>query len=142
MRFSITSEISQKASWFFLFFKTVSFFQACNYYTKFSTITGIFLWIYWWEYIFSFLFFCFINNKSSHRRCLSKKIFLKISQISQKNTCVGVFFNKVTGQACNFIKKRLPCRSLPVKLAKFLRTHILNNIYELLLICKDQYLFK
>ena len=28
--------------------------------------------------------------KSSHRRCSIKKLFLKISQYSQKNTCVGV----------------------------------------------------
>ena len=29
-------------------------------------------------------------NRSSHRRCSVKKVFLKISQISQKNSCVGV----------------------------------------------------
>ena len=28
---------------------------------------------------------------------LFKMVFLKISQISDENTCVGVFFNKVTG---------------------------------------------
>ena len=27
----------------------------------------------------------------------SKEMFLKISQYSQENTCVGVFFNNVTG---------------------------------------------
>ena len=32
-----------------------------------------------------------------------RKVFLKISQISQENTCVGVFFSKVE---CKFIKKR------------------------------------
>ena len=33
---------------------------------------------------------------SSHRRCPSKKVFLKISQYSQENTCVGVNFIKKT----------------------------------------------
>ena len=38
-------------------------------------------------------------------------MFLKISQISQENTCVGSLFNKAAGpQACNFIKKRLKHR--------------------------------
>ena len=34
-----------------------------------------------------------------------KKLFLKISQNSQENTCARVFFNKVAGDACNFIEK-------------------------------------
>ena len=29
---------------------------------------------------------------------LSEKVFLNISQISQENICVGVFFNKATGR--------------------------------------------
>ena len=35
---------------------------------------------------------------------LLKKLFLTISQYSQKITCVGVFFSK----ACNFIRKETP----------------------------------
>ena len=35
-------------------------------------------------------------------------MLLEISQNSQENTCVRVsFFNKVAGDACNFIKKRV-----------------------------------
>ena len=30
------------------------------------------------------------TEKSSHRRCSIKKAFLKISQYSEKNACVGV----------------------------------------------------
>ena len=30
-------------------------------------------------------------------KCSSKWVFLKISQNSQENTCIGVFFNKVAG---------------------------------------------
>ena len=41
------------------------------------------------------------------RRCSVKKMFLKISQNSQENTCAWVsFFNKVAGLACNFIKNK------------------------------------
>ena len=44
-------------------------------------------------------------------------------------------FNKVAGlSACSFIKKRLQHRCFPVKLAKFLRTSILKNICERLLL--------
>ena len=40
--------------------------------------------------------FCIVSpviytSRSSHR-CSVKKLFLKVSQISQENTCVGVFF--------------------------------------------------
>ena len=80
------------------------------------------------------LYFCHCSifmARSSHRRISTKKDVLKISQYSQENTCVGVFFNKVSDlQACNFIKKRLQHRCFPVKFAKFLRTAILKNIYE------------
>ena len=36
-------------------------------------------------------------SRSSHRRCSVKKLFLKICETLQENTCVGVFFNKVAG---------------------------------------------
>ena len=35
--------------------------------------------------------------RSSHERCYVKKMFLKIWQYSQENTCVGVFFIRVAG---------------------------------------------
>ena len=34
----------------------------------------------------------FYRSRSSHRKCSVKAIFLKISQYSQKNACVGVIF--------------------------------------------------
>ena len=35
-----------------------------------------------------------------------KKVFLKLSQTSQENTCVGDFFNKVAGlQSASFLKR-------------------------------------
>ena len=40
------------------------------------------------------------------RRCFVKKVFLKISQNSQENTCARVsFLIKSQAEACNFIKK-------------------------------------
>ena len=44
-------------------------------------------------------------------------------------------FNKVAGlKACDFVKKRLQYRCYPVNTANFLRTHILKNICEWLLL--------
>lgn len=58
----------------------------------------------------------FLNNMISSNyfcrwslhRCYVKEVFLKISQISQKNTDFGYVFDKVAGlKACNLITKRL-----------------------------------
>ena len=59
------------------------------------------------------------------RRCFSKSMFLKISQyLKKKHLCWSLFFNKVVELACNFIKKRLRHRCVPVNIAKFLGTAI------------------
>ena len=74
---------------------------------------------------------------SSHRRCSVKKVFLKISQISHENTCVGVFFcwSCRPFQECKFIKiKRDSNTGFFVKFVKLLRTLILKNICERLLL--------
>ena len=73
------------------------------------------------------------TDKSRHRGCSKKKLFLQISQYPQENTYVGDL------QACNFIKKRLQHRCFPV--AKFLGRPILKrirvplflNLYEVIL---------
>ena len=71
------------------------------------------------------------------RRCSIKKLFSIISQYSQKNTCVGVFFNKDADlRAGNFIKKRLQHRCLLVNIAKFLRTSVNGCFWEFLLLCQ------
>ena len=45
------------------------------------------------------------------------------TNITEKHLCWSLPLNKVAGlKACNFIKKRLQHRCLPVKFAKFLRT--------------------
>ena len=73
-----------------------------------------------------------INSRSSHRRCSIKQDVLKNFAITP---VLKSFFNRVAGlQAWNFIKKRLRHRCFPVNIAKFLRTPILRNIYERLLL--------
>ena len=62
---------------------------------------------------------------------LSKKVFLKISQNSQENTCARLSFLiklQVLGlRPAALLKKKLWYRRFPVNLAKFLRTTFLQN---------------
>ena len=77
----------------------------------------------------------FRTRETVVRRCSVKKVFLKISQKSQENTCVGVSFNKISGlNAYNFITKRLQHRCFPVNIAKFLRTTIFKEHLQWLLL--------
>ena len=39
----------------------------------------------------------FSNKRNNHRRCSVNKGVLKNSQISQENTCAGVFLKKAAG---------------------------------------------
>ena len=70
-------------------------------------------------------------DRNSHWRCSVEKVFLTFFQISQEDTCVGVSLIKIVK---NFIKKRLQHWCFPVKFKKCLRTPILQNIYERLLL--------
>ena len=71
------------------------------------------------------------EERSCHRSCSVKIVFLKISQSSRKTIVLESLFNKVAGfQACGFIKKRLQNNSFSEKLAEFLRTSILKKVYE------------
>ena len=64
-----------------------------------------------------------------------KSCSLKFRKFHRKTPVLESLFNKVAGlQACNFIKKGLQQRHIPVKFAKFLRTHFLKNICERLLL--------
>ena len=60
-----------------------------------------------------------------------EEVFLKIFQISQETTCVGVSLIEFVK---NFINKRLQHRCFPVKFPKFLRTPILKNNCKRLLL--------
>ena len=54
--------------------------------------------------------------KSSRLQMFFKKVFLKMSQISQENTCAGVTFNKVIGP------RAVQHSCFPANFAKYLRT--------------------
>ena len=65
-------------------------------------------------------------------------MFLKFSQIPKENTCVGDTFLK----SCNpedSVKKRLQHRCFPVKFAKYLRTPILTEQLQWLLLTFNSY---
>ena len=64
-----------------------------------------------------------------------KKIVLNNMSIFTGKYLCCFFFNKNAGlQACNFIKKRLKHRCFPANTTKFLRTPILKNICERMLL--------
>ena len=58
------------------------------------------------------------HTKAVARTCSVKKVFLKISQNSQENTCASLFFNL----SFFILKKRLQRSCFPVNFAKFLKT--------------------
>ena len=72
------------------------------------------------------------RDRRSGRNCSGKKVFLKISQNSQENTCARVFFfNKFAGlRPATLLKKRLWCRCFSVNFAEFLRTPFSQNTSE------------
>ena len=81
------------------------------------------------------LFFYISIYGSSHRRCsVEKGVYKNFANFTGKNLFWSLFLIKFQGQACNFIKKRLQHRCFPAKFAKFLRTPILENICERLLL--------
>ena len=60
-----------------------------------------------------------------------KRSSLKFRKFHWKTSVLESLFNKPSGlKACNFIKKRLQYRCLPLKFAKLLRTPILKNICD------------
>ena len=71
---------------------------------------------------------------SGHRMCSVKECVLKnFTNFTGRHLCWSLFLIKLQ-KVCNFIKKGLQYRCLPVKFAKFLRTPILKNICEQLLL--------
>ena len=70
---------------------------------------------------------------SSHRRCFLKICFTKFRNTQRKTPVLESRFNKVYCYI-NFIKKRLQHRYFPMNTVKCLRTPILKNICERLLL--------
>ena len=66
------------------------------------------------------------------------KVYCEKRLLKFQKFCWSLFLIKKGLKACNFIKKRLRHRCFPVKFLKFLRTSILKNIYEQLLLSVQQ----
>ena len=69
------------------------------------------------------------------RRCSVKKVFLRIPQTSQENTCARVsFLIKLKALHATLLKETLRHRCFPVNFSKFLRTFFfLEHLHWLLL---------
>ena len=81
--------------------------------------------------------------RSSHRRSSVKKVLLKVLQIAQENTCIGVTFQQTFGkrEGLQLYYKESPTQAFscfPEKIAKFFRSPILKNIWKRLF---PQFLF-
>ena len=79
----------------------------------------------------------FVSRYYTHRkqrRCSIKKLFLKMLQSSQQNTCVRVFFSiKLHAIPATLLKRRLMVQVFPINLAKFLSTPLTEHLRRLLL---------
>ena len=107
----------------------ISYFQFKDHQVR--NRTGI-LWFERWCYV--------TTVRSSHPRCPVKKLFLKTSEISQENNCVGVSFNNVAGlNANNFIKKKLQlffCEIYEIFKNTYFEEHLRTTAYS----CNTDYL--
>ena len=77
-------------------------------------------------FVFPYHYSC--DSRSSDQRCSLKKVFWKISQNSQKNTCAGVSLIKLQAfRPATLLKERLWHMCFPVNFAKFWRKSFLQN---------------
>ena len=80
------------------------------------------------------ILFQIVQTEAVIWRCSVKKVFLKTSQNSQENTCIGVFFLiKLQPGSLKLYQKRGPGNymCIYVNFAKFIRTPIFCNFGEL-----------
>ena len=80
------------------------------------------------------LFFNISIYESSHRCSVTKSVLKNFANFPKKHLFLSLFLVKLQAEACNFIKKKLQHSCFPVKFAKFLKTPILKNICERLLL--------
>ena len=65
-----------------------------------------FVGICYYAFLMYFTYSATSMYRSSHRRCSGRKGVLKnFAKYTGKHLCQSLFFNKVAGQVCNFIKK-------------------------------------
>ena len=76
-----------------------------------------------------------VTCRSHHRRCSVKKSFLKnFASFTKKPTVLESFLIKLQAFSLQVFFKRIPTQMLSVKFVKLLRTPILKNICERLLL--------
>ena len=75
-----------------------------------------------------------ISEAVAQRSCV-KTVLLQILQNSQENTSTkGLFFNKVTGLGCNFVKKETLAQMFPCEFCKICKyTFLMEHLQWLLL---------
>ena len=101
-----------------------------------STYLKILEYSFFFNCLLTLTRFCVLADyRSSHQRCFVEKGVLKnFVNFTAKHLCLSLFSIKLKTLAGNFIKKRLQYRCFPMKFAKILRTPILKNICERLLL--------
>ena len=108
-----------------VFYQIVSFSNCFFHWETLKIFTNLWLRILSVTYTWLCAFLRYeIKFRRGHQRSYIKKLFLKIWQYSQKNTCVGGCADL---NASNFIKKRLKDSCFPLNLAKFLEAPILKT---------------
>ena len=75
--------------------------------------------------VFKEYFIDTLSKKLVNCRSRRSKVFLKILQKSQENTCVGVSYLVKLQSTCNFIKKETPTQVLPCEFCKI----FMNNFF-------------
>ena len=75
--------------------------------------------------VFKEYFIDTLSKKLVNCRSRRPKVFLKILQKSQENTCVGVSYLVKLQSTCNFIKKETPTQVLPCEFCKI----FMNNFF-------------
>ena len=75
--------------------------------------------------VFKEYFIDTLSKKLVNYRSRRSKVFLKILQKSQENTCVGVSYLVKLQSTCNFIKKETPTQALPCEFCKI----FMNNFF-------------
>ena len=78
-------------------------------------------------------------NRSSHHRCFINKLFLKISQISQKKTCVRVSCLMKLPKAFIFIKKQTPAQAFSCEFCEIFKDTIFIVHQRWLLLIEEQH---
>ena len=84
-----------------------------------------------------------VSHRSSHRWCSVKKVILEISQNSQENTCVSLFFIKketltqvLFFEFCNIPKNTFSYKTPPVAasvISQYIDTRKMNRIWDVTL---------